>query len=104
MSNLEQRGAAFNSWLLCYGNARVPLARVVPDATQPLMWQNALTSGNLSDIVNLARAKDAAAAVAERGPPQRNRRLLHWKQEPSKTLSGAPPIAGNEPPLAQAAE
>lgn len=78
---------------LYYGNARHPLARVVPDTCHRGMWRVLWPDGSLSDLVNFARAKDAAQAMAERGPPARNRRLFHWKQKPSKRGWGAPPIA-----------
>jgi len=50
----------------------------------------------LSDIANLSRIKDAAAAICERGPPARNRRLFTWKKRPSKTASGASPMRSRE--------
>jgi hypothetical protein len=52
---------------------------VVPDSRWPNMWRVRSTDGSLSDMVNLARAKDAAIAIAERGPPARNRRLVSWR-------------------------
>jgi hypothetical protein len=64
---------------LYYGHARTPLALVVPDTHWSGMWRIAWPDGRLSDMVNLARAKDAAAAIAERGPPARDRLLVHWK-------------------------
>jgi hypothetical protein len=77
---------------------------MVPDATHPRMWRIAWPGGHLSDIVNLARAKDAAAAIAERGPPARDRRLIHWKQEPSRTPSGPHPSREMTPTSLKAAE
>jgi hypothetical protein len=85
-----------NSWHLYYDKARAPLANVVGDGDHPDMWRIAWPSGLRSDIVNLSRTKGAAVAIAERGPPARNRRLLHWKKEPSRTTT--------EAPLAEAAE
>jgi hypothetical protein len=87
---------------LHYGNSRAPLAEVVPDARFPGMWRVKLRDvANLSDMVNLDRAKDAAAAIAERGPPARNRRRLQWKQERSKTPSGALPARLPDPAPAE---
>jgi hypothetical protein len=80
---------------LYYGNARKPLARIVPDGRWPGMWRISWSDGRLSDMVNLSRAKDAAIALCERGPPARNRRLFHWKKEPSKTGPAASPIRQN---------
>jgi hypothetical protein len=84
--------APADAYALYYGNARSPLCRVVPDIRYPGMWRVAWPDGQLSDMVNLARARDAAAAIAERGPPARDRRMFHWKKGPSKTGSEAPPI------------
>lgn len=75
---------------LHYGNSRVPLARVVPDDRYPGMWRIAWPDGRLSDMVNLARAKDAAAAIAERGPPRLDPRLFRWLARES--APAAPPI------------
>jgi hypothetical protein len=82
-------------YCLYYGRSRARLVRVVPDARYPGMWRVALGDGSLSDMVNLTRAKDAAAAIAERGPPARDRRMFHWKREASKTGSGASPMRQN---------
>jgi hypothetical protein len=78
---------------LHYGNAREPLARVIQDERRPSMWRIRWPDGQRSDMTNLSRAKDAAAAIAERGPPARNRRRLHWQKERSKSTVEAPPIA-----------
>jgi len=43
------------------------------------MWRIQWPDGGTSDMTNLTRAKDAAAAICERGPPRRARRLLQWK-------------------------
>src|SRR5262249_30495890 len=83
---------------LHYGRSRTPLARIVPDADWSGMFRIAWPDGQRSDMVNLDRAKDAAAAIAERGPPAWNRRLLHWKKDPSKTLPEAHPSRGAQIP------
>ena len=59
------------------GTVRRPLIELVPDDVHPGMWRMQSPDGGLSDMVNLARAKDAADA--ERGPPVRNRADLHWR-------------------------
>ena len=69
---------------LHYGKSRKPLAWVKPDDRYPTMWRIHWPDGSVSDMVNLTRARDAAAAIAERGPPARNRRRFHWVQERSK--------------------
>jgi hypothetical protein len=75
---------------LHYGRACTPLALVVTDTRWPGMWRIAWPEGRLSDLVNLARAKDAAPMIAERGPPARDRRLLHWKTKASNSPAGGP--------------
>jgi hypothetical protein len=64
---------------LYYGNARNPLAEIVPDSHWPGMWRVRWPDGAVSDMTNVSRAKDAAVAIAERGPPARNRRRLHFR-------------------------
>jgi hypothetical protein len=77
------------SWALHYGSARSPLVVVVPDDQWPGMYRLAWPDGRrLSDMTNLSRAKDAAVARGERGPPGRNRRTFRW-QHTSKPGVGA---------------
>ena len=78
---------------LRYGRSRAPLAHVAPDDAWPGMWRIVWPDGRRSDLVNLDRAKDAAQAIAERGPPARDRGLFHWEKDHSKTPSGAHPCA-----------
>ena len=40
------------------------LATIEPDLTWPGMWRVRLPDGHLTDMVNLSRAKDAAASLA----------------------------------------
>lgn len=51
-----------------------PAVDVIPDSTYPNMWRVRFRDGPLSDMVNLARAKDALRALREdarnRGPPR----------------------------------
>ena len=42
------------------------LARVKPDPDWPGMWRAHLPNGHISDMVNLSRAKDCAAALCSR--------------------------------------
>jgi hypothetical protein len=44
-------------------------SRIVPDARWPGMYRIRLPGGELTDMVNLTRAKDALAALAERRRP-----------------------------------
>src|SRR5262245_15074550 len=78
-------------FVLYCGHERRPVAHVLPDPRWPGMWR-VLADGRLSDIVNLSRAKDAAEAVAERGPPGRNRLRFRWDLERSKTPFSASPV------------
>jgi hypothetical protein len=68
-----------HGYVLHYGNARVPMVRVVPDDRWPGMWRMIWPDSQLSDLGNLSRIRDAAAVICERGPPARNRRRFHWK-------------------------
>ena len=45
-------------------NRGVVLASIEPDQTWPGMWRVRLPGGYLTDMVNLSRAKDAAASLA----------------------------------------
>lgn len=73
---------------LRYGRSRTPLASILADIEFPNMWR-VVQPGAISDIVNLARAKDAAAAICERGPPARNRGRFHWINKRSESLREA---------------
>ena len=68
------------TYALYYGKSRRPLCHVVPDAHYPGMWRLLWPNGEGSDMVNLSRAKDAAAALAERGPPARDKRRFNWER------------------------
>jgi hypothetical protein len=75
---------------LYYGRSKTPLAWVKPDERYPSMWRIHWPDGEVSDMVNLTRARDAAVAGAERGPPRLERRIFHWQQDSRQTPSGAP--------------
>jgi hypothetical protein len=78
-------------WLLYYGGARSPLARVVPDAKYPgIVWRIRWPDGQPSAMANLTRAKDAAMALAVRGPPARNPSRFRWRQDRSDSPSAPP--------------
>ena len=89
-------------WSLHYSGSC--LAHVVPDDAWPGMWRIQWPDGRCSDMANLSRAKDAAAAIAERGPPPRNRRRFHWKLQWSKTTPRGLPGASTQSGRRQAAE
>ena len=75
--------------------SRTPLARIVPDITHPNMWRIAWPDGRYGPT-NRTRAKDAAAAICERGPPARNRRRLQWKWDTSNSPPEAAGARQNE--------
>ena len=82
---------------LLYGNARSPLATVVPDIRWPGMWRIVWPNGQRSDMVNLSRAIEAAEANAERGPPGRDRKLLRWEMGCLEDGRKAAPVDLNVP-------
>jgi len=55
-------------WRLYHGNIG-PLIEVVPDEHWPGMWRIRTRDGRLSDMVNLARARDAGRMVARTENP-----------------------------------
>src|SRR5262249_40937566 len=89
-------------WVPRYGHTRTPFGLVVADFYWPDMWRIAWPDGRLSDLVNLPRAKDAAEAISERGPPARNRRLFHWHT--SKTPRRPAPVRQTASPGAERAD
>jgi hypothetical protein len=80
---------------LYYGRARHPLVEVVPDELWAGMWRLRWPDGQVSDLTNIDRAKDAAVAICERGPPGRNRRRLHWEIQRSNSPPEASLVRGN---------
>jgi hypothetical protein len=68
--------------------SRTILARIVADRVYPGMWRVKLPSGKLSDMTNLARAKDAATSIALA--------ILNREQKAQETALEAPPTAPNE--------
>ena len=51
-------------WVLLSGKRR--MGRVKPDSKYPGMWRSTLSGGRLSDMANLAWAKNAVLVAAER--------------------------------------
>ena len=49
--------------LRLFSSRAVVLATIEPDQTWPGMWRVRLPDGYLTDMVNLSRAKDAAASL-----------------------------------------
>jgi hypothetical protein len=85
-SNLVcQSTAAVQS--LFYGDSRTAIAQVIPNADHPSLWRVRWPDGQLSMMTNLTRAKDVAAAMAERGPPARDPARLRWRSDRSDARS-----------------
>src|SRR5262249_2819323 len=59
-------------WVLLMGRRR--FGRVVPDIQYPGMWRSKLSGGRLSDMSNLAWAKNAVLVAAEREAKMKMRR------------------------------
>ena len=89
-------------WILLSGRRR--FGRVIPDNKYPGMWRSTLSGGRLSDMANLAWAKNAVLVAAERE--------LEWeaRQEAATTPpkcpqkegafeSAAPPVRAPALPL-----
>ena len=66
-------------WILLAGRRR--FGRVIPDSQYPGMWRSRLSGGGLSDMANLAWAKNAILVAAERE--------LEWEDRQRATI--APP-------------
>ena len=73
---------------LCRTGSRTILARIIADRVYPSMWRVKMPLGNLSDMTNLVRAKDAAMSIALA--------ILNCEQKAQETASEAPPTAPNE--------
>src|SRR6516165_11966399 len=86
-------------WVLFSGRRR--FGRVVADSKYPEMWRSTLSGGRLSDMANLAWAKNAVLAAAERelGWEARQRAAIAPPKSPEKRgvfEGSAPPIAPDE--------
>jgi hypothetical protein len=58
-----RRGIIMPTLSLHLGNKHAPLAHVIPDGQWPNMWRIRWADGEVSDMVNFARAKDAAVTI-----------------------------------------
>jgi hypothetical protein len=67
-----------HAYRLHYGKSRKVLAEVIPDDEHAGMWRIRWPDGQLSDMVNLARAKDAARVLAMRNVNSGDSSPLHW--------------------------
>jgi hypothetical protein len=83
----------FSRSLFLYIGRRDTGITVCPDARHPNMWRIRHRDGRLSDIVNLARAKDAALDWALRGRGGlTNGELINWRhtREDASEAQGQP--------------
>jgi len=84
------------AYALHYGSARTPIALVVPDSVYPGMYRIRWPLGELSDMVNLSRARDAALAIAERSVPSGNRRHFRWREQGKPANTVFPRLNGGQ--------
>jgi hypothetical protein len=88
-------------WLLLAGKRR--MGRVVPDGKYAGMWRSTLSGGRLSDMANIAWAKNAVLLSAERELEfeDRQRQVKALSKCPEKRgVFGAPaPRTDLSPPL-----
>lgn len=79
---------------LFYGRRRI--ARVLPDANYPMVFRIHWPDGDVSDMVNLTRAKDAAIAWARVKYPELARREgSAFKWHAGELGGAAPPVRLN---------
>jgi hypothetical protein len=89
---------------LHYGKSRKPLACLKPDDRYPTMWRIHWPDGEVSDMVNLTRAKDAAMALCRgKYPKLPHDGRLHWKQDSGQSRSEAGYSDFGDPPATHVA-
>ena len=66
------------SYALHYGRQATPLCHVNPDDKYPSMYRIHWPDGEVSDMVNLSRAKDAASVLARRRHGIHDPSMLSW--------------------------
>lgn len=77
-------------YALRYGKSGKVLARVLPDEKYPAMWRIHWPDGEVSDMVNLTRARDAARALVRKKYPRLpHDDLLTWDTGQSAAEAGA---------------
>jgi len=87
-------------WVLLAGKRR--MGRVKPDIRWPGMWRSTLSGGRLSDMANLAWAKNAVLVAAEREIEFEDR--TRSGKHPSKCAENRGVFEGTAPPVAGTAE
>lgn len=66
-------------WALHYGNVRTPMVEVIRDEQIHGMFRLQWPGGQVSDMANISRTRDAAMYLCSAGPPIRDRRRFNWK-------------------------
>jgi hypothetical protein len=80
-----------NVYSLYYGKSAKVLAEVIPDNEYAGMWRIRWPDRQLSDMVNLSRAKDAAMVlVRKNGIIDQSTKTLHWER--TERPPGGPPV------------
>jgi len=94
----DRQDLNWHDYNLCLGTPRDRVvATVEPDAQWPKMYRVRLSNGELTDMVNLTRAKDAAVALAlgklnRLPPPLPNGRPRMARKERRETAAEASPM------------
>ena len=84
-----------NVYSLHYGKSAKVLAEVIPDDEYAGMWRIRWPDRQLSDMVNLSRAKDAAMVlVRKNGIIDQSTKTLHWER--TEKPVGAPLVESTE--------
>lgn len=71
------------------------LARIIPDEIYPSMYRIHWPNGDISDMVNLTRAKDAAVLIARRRYPEHNQ-SVGWIWRYTQRRHGRSPVRFEE--------
>ncbi len=74
------------------GQAKTAWVRVTPDDRWPRMFRLLWPDGQLSDMANLARIKDAAIAICSPATPGKDRRRFHWQIHPRESRAEGAPV------------
>jgi hypothetical protein len=84
-------------WSLVHAGRVIATVKPIIDSFSPgvILYVIAWPDGRVSDLANLTRVKDAAAGIAERGPPSRNRRDLHWRCNRAGEPVAGPLVSAN---------
>jgi hypothetical protein len=82
-----------NAYRLHYGKSTKALAEVTPDSEYAGMWRIRWPDGQLSDMVNLSRAKDAAMVLV------RKNGIIDQSTNIRRCIGNVPPSPQEPPPV-----